>query len=379
MNKPTIYADHAATTPLSPAARQAMFPYLDTLFGNPSTKYSLARDPRKAIASARETIASAIGASPEEIYFTSGGTEADNWALKGIAYASPLPKRFVTSSIEHHAVLRSCEALMRMGHSVHYLPVDENGLVSCADLEPALMQDTALVSIMLANNEIGTIEPIEELSRIAHEHGAIFHTDAVQAVGHIVIDVKQLGVDMLSSSSHKFNGPKGIGFLFVRNGVHLLPLMDGGAQEHGIRAGTENVASIVGMATALQEHRNRLDAEIAYISSLQERFLTKLKDTSLDYHINGAEKRIPGNISLSIRDANGEMLMHRLDLMGISVATGSACDSQEEVQSHVIHAIHVPQSYAQGTIRLSFGMDNTEEQIDRIVACIERIISSIAR
>ena len=249
-----IYADHAATTALSPKAREAMEPFLTAAYGNPSTLYSLAREPHKALTHSREIIASAIHADPSEVFFTSGGTESDNWAIKGTVFQHAPGKRIITSSIEHHAVLNTCAALGRMGYSISTLPVSTEGIVSESMLKAALTPDTALVSIMLANNEIGTIDPVQTFAEIARRRNALFHTDAVQAIGHIPVDVGKLQVDMLSASAHKFNGPKGVGFLYIRKGVNLLPLLDGGGQERGMRAGTENVAGIVGMATALQEH-----------------------------------------------------------------------------------------------------------------------------
>ena len=375
MRKPIIYADHAATTPLSPAARDAMRPYLEDYFGNPSTLYSLSREPRKAVSDARKMIADTIGAEPSEIYFTSGGTEADNWAIKGTAfqYASK-KKHIVTSAIEHHAVLHPCKFLQEIGWDVSYLPVDSNGIVSAKALEESLREDTALVSVMLANNEIGTIEPIQELAAIAHAKGAFFHTDGVQAVGHIPVDVRKLGVDMLSASAHKFNGPKGVGFLYIRQGLKIVPLLHGGGQEAGMRSGTENIAGFVGMAAALSEHTSKLQEEAVYLEGLRNRLITNLKLSHLDFLINGAENHIPGSISLSFKNAEGEMLLHRLDLMGIAIATGSSCNSKETETSHVIKAINVPADYANGTIRITLGIDNDADQMDRIAEGINKIL-----
>lgn len=370
-----IYADHAATTRLSPAAYAAMQPWLQDKYGNPSTLYSLAREPRKAVASARKRIAACIGAMPEEIYFTSGGTEADNWALMGTAFwKSGRHGHIITSSIEHHAILHTCDFLKRMGYDVDFLPVNQHGIILSKTLEHYLRSETMLVSIMLANNEIGTIEPVKELTEVAHQHGCLFHTDAVQAAGHIPIDVKNLGVDMLSASAHKFNGPKGIGFLYIRDGVRIEPLLHGGAQESGWRAGTENVAGIVGMAAALREHSEHLEQEAAYLQKLADSLLKELRNTRLDFIVNGDDNRIPGSLSLSFRDADGEMLLHRLDLMGTAVATGSACDSKSTVLSHVIGAIGVSDAYAHGTIRITLGMDNTLEQIPVLAEQISRIL-----
>lgn len=371
-----IYADHAATTPLSPAAKSAMLPYMEDRFGNPSTLYSIAREPRKAVSDARKTIADAIGAAPSEIYFTSGATEADNWAVKGTAFQYAREKKhIITSSIEHHAILHPLNFLGDMGWDVTYLPVDASGIISPVVLKESIRDDTALVSVMTANNEIGTIEPIKELSDVAHEKGVLFHTDAVQAVGHVPINVRELGIDMLSASAHKFNGPKGIGFLYIRTGVQIIPLLHGGGQEAGMRSGTENVSGIVGMAAALAEHMEKMKADSEYLENLRNDFITLLSQSNLDYIINGAPSRIPGSISVSFKNADGEMLLHRLDLMGISVATGSACNSKETEISHVIQAIHTPMNYAKGTIRITLGMDNNLEQIKQIVNGIVRILS----
>ena len=369
-----IYADHAATTALSPIAMEAMEPWLHTQYGNPSTLYSLAREPRRVISAARESIACAIGASPEEIFFTSGGTEADNWALKGTAFRFAPGKEIITSAIEHHAVLHSCDSLKRMGYKVAKLHVDREGTVSCEELNSLCTCNTAVVSVMLANNEIGTIEPIRRLTTIAHARGISFHCDAVQAVGHIPVNVEDLQVDMLSASAHKFNGPKGIGFLYVRRGTKLLPLIDGGGQERGMRAGTENVAGIVGMAAALQEHVSQMENEQAYLNSLATLTVEELRKANIDFLVNGSSHRIPGSLSLSFHHADGEMLLHRLDLMGTAVATGSACNSKDTVLSHVIQAISVPDEYAHGTIRITFGMDNTTEHAVRIAQQIIKIL-----
>ncbi len=375
MSMTMIYADHAATTALSPVAYEAMLPWLLDKYANPSTLYSLAREPRKAIANSRGIIAAAIHADPSEIFFTSGGTEADNWALKGTLFQHNRGKGMITSAIEHHAILNSCAALERMGYTVEKLSVDQCGIVHVEALKTGLTDNISLVSIMLANNEIGTIEPVEELARIAHQAGALFHTDAVQAIGHIPVDVKALQTDMLSASAHKFNGPKGVGFLYVRRGVNLLPLLDGGGQERGMRAGTENVAGIVGMAAALQEHIDHMEHEASYLNELSDLLVRQLKQEGLEFCINGSTHRIPGSLSLSFKDADGEVLLHRLDLMGTAVATGSACNSKETMLSHVIKAISVPEEFAHGTIRITLGMDNTKEQMDLMAQQIAKILT----
>lgn len=370
-----IYADHAATTMLLPKAREAMLPWLSEEYANPSTLYSLARNPRKAIADARAVIAEVIDAAPDEIFFTSCGTESDNWALIGTALHFPnQKKRIVTSSIEHHAVLRTCKFLEKLGYEVIYLPVDHFGLIREVDLKDAINDNTILVSIMYANNEIGTIEPIWEYSRIAHERDVLFHTDAVQIMGHDYVKTHTVGVDMLSASAHKFNGPKGVGFLYIKKGVPIEPLLHGGKQENGMRSGTENVASIVGMAVALQEHMKSMDADRLYLEELRNQLISGLYSEKLDFIVNGADKHIPGSVSLSFKNVEGEMLLHRLDLMGIVVATGSACNSKETVLSHVIKAIEVPSEYANGTIRITLGTDNNVEQVNEIVAALRKIL-----
>lgn len=373
-----IYADHAATTKLSEKALMAMMPYLQEDFKNPSTLYLSARVPRKAIADAREMIATAIGSFPNEIYFTSGGTEADNWAIKNVLFSGEQCRnKIITSCIEHHAILNSCKIMEKLGYEVVYLPVDRERVISSNALEKEMGSNVALVSIMYANNEIGTIQNIIELAEIAHKYEALFHTDAVQAVGHIEIQVNQLGVDMLSASAHKFNGPKGVGFLYLKNGVGINSFITGGSQESGKRAGTENVAGIVGMSEALKENVSNLKENNRYLLSLERLFVGLLRKSNIDFMVNGSINKNPGNISLSIADVDGEMLLHRLDLKGIEVATGSACDSVNNQISHVIRAIGVPPKYARGTIRISLGVDNTIEEIATIAQELSDIVSSL--
>ena len=370
--KQFIYADNAATTKLEKAALEAMLPWLSNEYGNASQPYSFARAPKKALSKARISIASAINALPEEIFFTSGGTESDNWAIKGSAFSDADKRATITSSIEHHAVLHACEAIERLGYPVAYLSPNEKGLVSPEALEAIITTKTRLVSVMFSNNEIGTIEPIKELAQMAHRYGAVFHTDAVQAVGHVNIDVQELGVDMLSASAHKFNGPKGIGFLYVRKGVEIAPFNDGGAQESGQRAGTENIASIVGMAEALKSNCEQIAENKKHLAALEQELLNGI--AGLDFIRNGAENHIPGSINLSFKDADGEAILHRLDLMGICISTGSACNSKDTQISHVIKAIRVPQEYATGTIRISLGKDNTKEEVAFIAASLVKIL-----
>ena len=330
---------------------------------------------KKKVAESREIIASCIGAQPDEVYFTSGGTESDNWALKGFVKKQGR-KGVIISPIEHHAVLNPANALKREGYNIHYLNVTKEGIVLPSFLERLIDNDVALVSVMLANNEVGSIQPVDELAKIAHSQGAAFHTDAVQAVGHIDIDVKKLDVDMLSASAHKFNGPRGIGFLYIKNGTDLYPFMDGGAQEKGLRAGTENVAAIAGMAVALKNNCETIEVNRKNLLSLENELIIGLKQNNLDFIRNGSEQHLPGNISLSFRNSDGEMLLHRMDLMGIYISTGSACDSQNTQVSHVIKSIQVPNEYANGTIRISLGKENTSEDVSQIVYALTKILKS---
>lgn len=367
-----IYADNAATTELCREAYEAMQPYLLQEYGNASQPYSFAKSPKKALDSARETIASCIGADPEEIYFTSGGTESDNAAIKSVLFTDGRTK-VVTSQIEHHAVLNSCRSLEELQVPVHYLRPDKEGIITPSELSENI-HDASLVSVMMANNEIGTIEPIRELAEIAHANGAVFHTDAVQAAGHININVRDLGVDMLSASAHKFNGMKGCGFLYIRKGVSVHSFMDGGAQEHRMRAGTENIPGIAAMAAALKTNCDRIQSAASKLRTLESVFLNRLREAGIDFIRNGSENHLPGNVNISIRNAEGEMLLHRLDLKGICISTGSACDSVNTQVSHVIKAIGVPEEYAEGTIRISFGWKNTENEAMEIADAIIDIL-----
>lgn len=367
-----IYADNAATTKLSITAFAVMKPFLLDDYANASQPYSYSRNAKQALKKARAIIANCIGAQPEEIYFTSGGSESDNWAIKSTMLGQP--GQMLTSCVEHHAVLHSCQALEKLGISVRYLPVDTAGIVRPGTLQDFLTKDTRLVSVMLVNNEIGTIEPVKELCAIAHKNASLFHTDAVQAVGHIPIDVNDIGIDFLSSSAHKFNGPKGIGFLYIRKGIKISPYMDGGAQEFGLRAGTENVASIVGMAAALEENCRNMRINEQRLKSIEKDFLGALTTAGIDFIHNGAAERVPGNINISIRGVSGEMLLHRLDLKGICISTGSACDSKNTQISHVIKAIKVPSEYAEGTIRVSFGAYNKLEDGELVAKAIVSIL-----
>ena len=381
--KQYIYADNAATTKLDEDAFEVMKPFLLDYYGNASQPYSFSMRARRALKEARIAIASCIGALPEEIFFTSGGSESNNWSIKNFGLQSDLRTIF-TSQVEHHSVLNACKSKINEGTAAILLPVTSEGCVTQSALQNAIDDEisgravasceTKLVSIMLANNEIGTIQPVRELAEIAHEHGCYFHTDAVQAVGHIPVNVQKLGVDMLSASAHKFNGPKGIGVLYIRKGTPIYPLINGGQQENGMRAGTENIASIVAMATALKKNCSDIEINVKKLLSLEQVFLSHLNSAGIDFIRNGSENHIPGNVSISFKGQSGEMLLHRLDLMGICVSTGSACDSKETQISHVLKAIGLDESYAKGTIRVSFGKYNTVEEAEIIANSIVRII-----
>lgn len=369
-----IYADNAATTQLDPDAFEAMKLWLLEEYGNASQPYTFARDPKRALAEARATIAKCIGAEPEEIFFTSGGSESDNWAIKGSAFADAEHRATITTAFEHHAILHSCAAIERMGYPVAYLYPTADGQITGETLSQVITDSTRLVSVMYVNNELGSIQPIRELCEIAHSHGALFHTDAVQAVGHIPVNVKELGVDMLSSAAHKFNGPKGIGFLYIRKNVRLPSYIDGGSQEFGLRAGTENVASIVGMATALKKNCDAIEKNATYLRSLEEMLLGLLNSSGIEYKRNGGRNTLPGLLSLSFPGKDGEAILHRMDLAGISISTGSACDSVNTEISHVLQSIGLDEKYARGTIRVSLGKDNTEGEVSSIVDALKKIV-----
>ena len=370
--KKNIYADNAATTKLDYGALEAMRPYLLDQYANISQPYSFARQAKQAIREARAQIAACINADPEEIYFTSGGTESDNWAIKGsLEYGDR--RATITSEFEHHAILRACAKIEAFGYPVAYLHPNKDGFITPDILVATITDHTKLVSIMMVNNEIGTIQPIKELCYIAHKYKALFHTDAVQALGHIPVDVKTLGVDMLSCSAHKFNGPKGVGFLFIKNGTKLSAYADGGAQEFGARAGTENVASIVGMAVALEKNCKNLLENDQHILHLNEELISGLKAAGVKFRINGEMPKVNNILSLAFAGIEGETILHRLDLMGILVSTGSACDSKKTQVSHVLQAISLPNDIARSTIRISFSKDNTEEEVRDIVQALKKI------
>jgi len=354
-----IYVDNAATTKIDNDALALMIDLQKNFFANPSSAYKLSRPLKKILRESREKIAACINAEPQEIFFTSGGTESDNWAIKSSVLAS-LNERpnIITSAIEHKAILNSCAAMENLGCTVTKIPVDKFGAINPNDLQRKILPHTKIISVMLANNEVGTIQPIKSLAEITHAAGKFFHTDAVQAVGHIPVDVKLLGVDMLSASAHKFNGPKGIGFLYVRDGLKLLPYIDGGSQEFSKRAGTENIPAIAAMALALEKNCRDMQTNAQKISSCAKILIDGLKNNNVDFIINGGENRLPGHLSLSFGNCDGETLLHRLDLKNICVSTGSACNSQQIKISHVLQALAVPKDYISGTIRITFGKEN---------------------
>ena len=375
-----IYADNAATTPLSKAAFDAMTPYLCDCFYNPSSLYTAGQKAKEALEDARRRIARLIGASAKEIYFTSGGSESDNQA---ILTAARLGKRagkthIVTSSIEHHAVLHPIEELRKEGFRVSYLPAAPDGIVQVSDLQAALCEDTCLVSVMTANNEIGTIQPIRELAEICRERKIPFHTDAVQAVGHLPIDVTQAKIDLLSASAHKFHGPKGVGFLFAGKGLSPSPLIRGGAQERSRRAGTENVAGIVGMAAALEESVSRMEETAQKLSRLRDRLIASLASEIPHAALNGdAVKRLPSNVSFCFEGIEGEALLLLLDDRGICASSGSACTSGSLDPSHVLLAIGRPHDVAHGSLRITLGEDADEETVDRIARDVKEVVEHL--
>ena len=370
-----VYMDNAATTPVSPAVLEKMLPYFSECYGNANSIHSTGLDARKALNAARKKVAAALNCNPEEVYFTSGGSESDNWALKGVAFANRKKgNHIITSAIEHHAILHTCEWLEKQGFEITYVPVDADGLVNPADVEAAITDKTILISIMAANNEIGTIEPIEEIAKIAHAHHVLFHTDAVQAIGAIPVDVRAIGCDLLSLSGHKFHGPKGVGALYIKQGTRIDNLIHGGAQERGRRASTENVAGIVGMAEAIELATANIPEKAARISALRDQLIDGL--TALPYvRLNGHRtKRLPGNVNVSVRFIEGESLLLRLDLAGVAVSSGSACTSGSLDPSHVLLAIGLPHEIAHGSLRLSLSDTTTQEEVDYVLSVLPGII-----
>ena len=375
----TVYLDNAATTAVSPEVLAAMLPWFTEHYGNPSSVHGTGRDARKAVENARRQVAAALNAQPGEIYFTAGGSESDNWALKGAAFANRRKgTHIITTAIEHHAILHTCEWLEKQGFSVTYLPVDAEGRVDPADVENAIREDTVLISVMAANNEIGTLEPIAEIGRIARAHHVLFHTDAVQAVGAIPLDVQALNVDMLSLSGHKFHGPKGIGALYIRKGVRLDTLIHGGAQERGQRAGTENLPGIVGLGKAIELATQNLEANAAKISALRDRLLDGILAAIPDVRVNGSRThRLPNNLNISVRYIEGESMLLRLDLAGVAASSGSACTSGSLDPSHVLLAIGLPHEVAHGSLRMTLSDDTTQADIDHVLEVLPGIVADL--
>jgi len=374
-----VYLDNAATTKTHPAVVEAMLPYFTEMYGNPSAIYDFASRSKNGVTEAREQIASVLGARKDDIYFTAGGSEADNWALKAAveAYGNK-GKHIITTAIEHHAILHTADYLEKQGYEVTYLPVDENGIIRLSDLEAAIRPDTILISVMFANNEIGSIQPIKEIGEIAKKHGILFHTDAVQAYGHVPINVDEMKIDMLSASGHKFNGPKGIGFLYIRKGVKIRSFVHGGAQERKRRAGTENVPGIVGMGKAAELAKatlaERMEREIELRDYLIDQVMQKIPYTRLNGH---RVNRLPNNVNFSFQFIEGESLLIMLDMAGICASSGSACTSGSLDPSHVLLAIGLPHEIAHGSLRLTLSEETTKDDIDYVVENLVQIVERL--
>lgn len=374
-----IYLDNAATTPLHAEVLSQMLPWFREHYGNASSIYDTGRDARKAVEDARRKVASALNCSPQEIFFTSGGTESDNWAVKGAAAAQANKgKHIISSTIEHHAVLHALESLEKIGYAVTYVKVDQFGRIDPEDVRKAIQEDTILITIMAANNEIGTLQPIGEIGRIAKENRILFHTDAVQAVGAVAVDVKEWQVDLLSLSAHKFHGPKGVGALYIRKGVKIEPLMHGGAQERNRRAGTENLPGIVGMGAAITLAVSKQERNGQRISALRDDLIKAILDTIPEVRLNGDPvRRLPNNVNVSVRYIEGEALLLRLDLMGIAASSGSACTSGSLDPSHVLLAIGLPHEIAHGSLRLTLSEETTQEEIDEVKRVLPGIVKTL--
>lgn len=377
--KELIYLDNAATTRTAPEAVEAMLPYFTESYGNPSSIYSAGESAREAVSSARELIASTLGAKSNEIYFTGGGSEADNWALIATAEAYACKgKHIITSAIEHHAVLHTCQYLEKKGYEVTYIGVDENGIIKLEELEKAIRPDTILISVMFANNEIGTIQPIREIGALAKAHGVLFHTDAVQAYAHMPIRVDEMNISMLSASGHKFNGPKGIGFLYIRTGIRIRSFIHGGQQERGRRAGTENVTGIVGMARAAQLAFDRLGERERKEKELRDYLIRRISEEVPYCRLNGdREKRLSNNVNFSFRFIEGESLLIMLDMKGICASSGSACTSGSLDPSHVLLAIGLPHEIAHGSLRLTVSEENTLEEMEKTAESVKEIVEKL--
>lgn len=373
-----IYMDNGATTKMLPEVMQSMQPYMQEQYGNPSGVYEFAGNAKMAVENARKQIADSLGVLPAEIYFTAGGTESDNWALKGIAAMHPQGGHIITSKIEHHAVLHTCMFLEKQGYQVTYLDVDEKGMVSPEQVEKAICDNTILISIMFANNEIGTLQPIAQIGKIANKHRILFHTDAVQAYMHVPFKIPPLGISLLSASSHKFHGPKGVGFLYVREGIAIENLLHGGAQERRMRSGTENVAGIVGMGKAVEMGMQNMRQETAYVKRLRTYMLERLFGEIPYLRLNGAlDNRLPGNINISFQFVEGQSLLVLLDMEGICASAGSACTSGDKQISHVLASIGLCEDLARGTVRFTLGAGNTKEEIDTVVERLKVMVADL--
>lgn len=374
-----IYLDNAATTKMAPEVLEAMLPYFTEYYGNPSTMYALGGSAKKAVNKARKTIADSIGAKMEEIYFTAGGSESDNWALKAVAEAyRGKGKHIITTSIEHHAILHTCDYLKKQGYEITYLDVDSDGLVSPDKVKEAIRPDTILISVMFANNEIGTIEPIEEIGKIAKEHGILFHTDAVQAFGQLPIHVDEMHIDLLSASAHKLNGPKGVGFLYVRTGVKISSFIHGGAQERGRRAGTENVPGIVGFGAAVERAMSSMEEKAKKEEALRDYLIERFENEVPYCFLNGHRtKRLPNNANVSFRFIEGESLLIMLDMKGICASSGSACTSGSLDPSHVLLAIGLKHEEAHGSLRITLSEENTMAEMDAVVEAVKEIVERL--
>ena len=375
------YFDHAATTAVNEKVLREMIPYFCIEFGNPSSLYSIGRSSRRAVEEARQKVANAIGAEAKEIYFTSCGSESDNLAIKGVAYANKNKgNHIITSKIEHPAVLNTCKKLEQQGYEVTYVGVNKNGRINISDIESAIKPSTILISIMFANNEIGTIQPIREIGELAKRNNIIFHTDAVQAIGNIEINVKQLNIDLLSMSAHKFYGPKGIGALYVKNGIEFERIQDGGHQEKSKRAGTENVAEIVGLGKAIELSYNNFEKYNQQLMLLRDYFFDEVEKNISDIIVNGEiANRLPGNCNISFKDVDGESLLLNLDAVGICASTGSACTSGSSAPSHVLVELGLPSNYMQGSLRVTFGAENTKDDVDFLIENLIKIIEKLRR
>lgn len=373
-----VYVDNAATTQVDPDVAEKVIPCFTSVFGNASSIHTAGRKAKELLDTAREQVANALGAEPGEIYFTAGGSESDNWAIKGVAHKfAKKGKHLITTAIEHHAVLHSMKSLEKEGFEVTYLPVDSEGFVTAEQVEKAIRPDTILVSVMFANNEIGSVEPIAEIGEVCKKHGVLFHTDAVQAVAHIKIDVKAMNIDMLSLSGHKFNAPKGIGALYIRKGITIPNLIDGGQQERGKRAGTENIPAIVGMGYAIEVATRELDERMSRVRKMRDRLRDELMRRIPYAKLNTPENSLPGTLNISFQYIEGESILLMLDMNGICASSGSACTSGSLDPSHVLLAIGLPHEIAHGSVRMSIDHNNTEEEIDHIIDTLPKIIQRL--